>query len=264
MRRVMHDDSYTILQSCINITPLVLDRLKKLFYHTIKDIITYTRSVIGCSFMKISKFLTVILALALALFWLTAAIALPILLRPFYYSQARALELDKATGFDYDTIFEAYDDVMDYLVYGDEFGTGKLGWSEEGKAHFADCKGLFRLDFVVLGLSSVFIIFALPLLRRKEETRAGTGKAAFYAASTVTLLLITLGIWAAADFGAFFTFFHKTLFPGKTNWIFNIITDPIVLILPYEFWMRAGALVLGVCIGGLWLTALLLRSGRKK
>ena len=127
MRRVMHDDSYTISQSCINITPLVLDRLKKLFYHTIKDIITYTRSVIGCSFMKISKFLTVILALALALFWLTAAIALPILLRPCYYSQARALELDKATGFDYETIFEAYDDVMDYLVYGDEFGTGKLG-----------------------------------------------------------------------------------------------------------------------------------------
>ena len=213
--------------------------------------------------MKLSKFFTVILAFALVFFWLSAAIALPIVARPFYYSQARSLELDRLTGWDYEVIFEAYDDVMDYLVYGEEFGTGQLKWSEDGKAHFADCKVLFRLDFIVLGLSSVFIIIALPLLRLKAENRGGVARAGFFAALILTALLVVLGVWAALDFGGFFTFFHQTLFPGKTNWVFNIITDPIVLILPYEFWMRAGLLIIGVCLGGLWLTALLLRSGCK-
>lgn len=211
--------------------------------------------------MKAQRLISFLVALALALFWLSAAIALPILARPFYYRQARTLELDRATGWSFDVIFEAYDQVMDYLVYGGDFGTGQLSWSEEGKAHFADCRVLFRLDFAVLGLSAAFIAVALPLCRKH---RLPLGRASLFAALVPTLALAVFGGWAAMDFGGFFTFFHKLLFPGKTNWVFDIRADQIVLILPYEFWMRAGILVLGTALGGLWLTALGMRLGKGK
>ena len=53
------------------------------------------------------------------------------------------MELESETGYSHEVIKEAFDDVMDYLVFGDEFKTGQLEYSEEGKAHFEDCKKLF-------------------------------------------------------------------------------------------------------------------------
>ena len=105
--------------------------------------------------MKPSKSLSILLSLALAVFSLSAAIAFPILCRPFYYRQIGALGLPEATGWNEQTIRGAYDEVMDYLVYGAPFGTGELRSSDDGQAHFADCRTLFRLDFVLLGVSTV-------------------------------------------------------------------------------------------------------------
>ena len=73
-----------------------------------------------------SKLLTVFTSLCLSLILLTAAIAVPILCRPFYYSQIRALELVKTSGFSEGVIRGAFDQVMDYLVFNRPFGTGEL------------------------------------------------------------------------------------------------------------------------------------------
>ena len=108
--------------------------------------------------MKLSKSLSVLLSLSLALFFLTAAIAFPILFRPFYYFQADALNLPEQLGLEESVIHEAYDEVMDYLVYGAPFGTGELRWSAEGQAHFADCRVLFRLDFLLLAISAILLV----------------------------------------------------------------------------------------------------------
>ena len=85
-----------------------------------------------------SKFFSVLTAAALALFLVTGSVAVPILCRGFYYSQAEALELAEETGFSPEVIRGAFDQVMDYLVKGKPFGTGELNWSESGLCHFAD------------------------------------------------------------------------------------------------------------------------------
>ena len=112
--------------------------------------------------MRPSKPLSILLSLALALFFLSVAIAVPILCRPFYYRQIDALDLPEATGWSEQTIRGAYDEVMDYLVCGAPFGTGELRWSESGQAHFADCRTLFRLDFVLLGVSAAVLAVLVP------------------------------------------------------------------------------------------------------
>ena len=211
--------------------------------------------------MKASKALSVLLSLCLMVFWLSAAVALPILCRPLYYAQIDALSLPTQTGWDKTVIRAAYDEVMDYLVGGAPFGTGALKWSESGKSHFADCRRLFRLDFALLGLSAVVLAVCGLLCRRKRLSphRFCGRSPAFWAAAVLTALFALAAVWAAIDFGSLFTAFHRVAFPGKSNWIFDARTDEIILILPEAFWARMGALVLAVSLGGAWLTAFVCR-----
>ncbi|MFR1052691.1 MAG: TIGR01906 family membrane protein [Lachnospirales bacterium] len=202
--------------------------------------------------MRPSKFLSALCSLLLALFLLTAAIAVPILCRPLYYAQIDALDLTENTGWDEKTIRGAYDQVMDYLVGNAPFGTGKLKWSENGRAHFADCRVLFRLDFALLGVSAagLLLLGALRWGKRISLHRFCGRSPAFWALVGMTAVLLALLCWALVDFESLFTAFHTVFFPGKSNWIFDWQTDEIILILPEAFWARCGAVVAALAFGG--------------
>lgn len=203
--------------------------------------------------------LSILFALALFCFILTFSIGLPIYCRPFYYVQIDALELVEYSGFSKAEIREAYDQVLDYLTLpGREFGTGVMAHSEEGAAHFADCKVLFDLNAVVL-LTSGLCLLVLLVLRRAGKTGAyclGRHSAAFYAGLAAVVIPVVIGGLAALDFDRAFVIFHSIFFPGKDNWIFDWRTDEIILVLPQEFFMYCailiGASVL-LCSGALLL-----------
>ena len=199
-----------------------------------------------------SKIFSLLTSVALALFLVTGSVAVPILCRGFYYAQIQALDLPGETGFSPELIRGAFDEVMDYLVKDAPFGTGALRWSESGRAHFADCRVLFQLDFRVLEVSAALLaaILILTLAGKLRLHRfAGRGPCfwAFVGMGTAVLLL---GIWAVIDFTSLFTAFHTLFFPGKTNWVFDYRLDEIILILPEAFWARAAALVAGLAFGG--------------
>lgn len=207
---------------------------------------------------KDSKFLSVLTSLLLAVALITGAVAVPILWRGFYYGQIDSLALPAQTGFSPDIIREAFDEVMDYLVFDGEFGTGALRWSESGMAHFADCKVLFRVDFLVLALSLVMLgLVALLCRLGKKRLHPFLGRGPCFWAFTGMLAVLGLfGIWALLDFDSLFTVFHLVFFPGKTNWTFDPRLDQIILILPEAFWARAAALVAGLALGGGLLLAI--------
>ncbi len=198
-----------------------------------------------------SKVISATAVVVLVLFFLTLSLAVPILWRGFYYGQIDSLQLVEQTGYNRDTIVEAYDGIMDYLVFRGPYSTGQLPSSAEGEAHFADCRVLFQLDFVVLGVSAVLLAVLIVWCKVKYTYMprlAGKG-VCFWAFITITVLFVVVVLWAVVDFYSLFTVFHMTFFPGKTNWVFDIHTDPIVLILPEQFWMTAGALVVGLMFG---------------
>ena len=106
-----------------------------------------------------NKFLTALLCIALVILTLCISIALPIYVRTFYYMQIEDLGLPEVTGYSGEEIKVAYDQVLDYLTLpGKEFGTGVFSHSEEGAAHFADCKVLFRFHAWVLFLSLTVVL----------------------------------------------------------------------------------------------------------
>lgn len=206
----------------------------------------------GIPMKKPSQFFSALTSVLLALFLLTGAIAVPILYRPFYYSQAEALELSAQTGYSQETIRGAFDEVMDFLVKDEPFGTGALRWSESGREHFVDCQRLFWLDFHVLEITAALLAAILILVAAKKLTlhRFGGRGPCFWALVGMGAAVLILGLWALADFTSLFTAFHTAFFPGKTNWIFDYRTDEIILILPEAFWARAAALVAGLAFGG--------------
>lgn len=207
---------------------------------------------------KGSKFFSILTSVALGLFLITGAVAVPILWRGFYYGQIDALSLPARTGFSPEIIRGAFDQVMDYLVKDAPFGTGALKWSDSGMAHFADCRGLFRLDFLVLEISAALLLAVFILVVTKKLTlyRFGGRGPCFWAFVGMAGILLILGLWGIFNFESLFTVFHRIFFPGKENWLFDYRYDQIILILPEEFWARTAALIAGLAFGvGAVLTA---------
>ena len=114
-----------------------------------------------------NKLVKIFLGVAVALFIITFAIAVPILWRDFYFLNVKWLDIEKESGYTETQIRDAYNEVMDFLVLGEDFGTGELPYSEDGKSHFEDVRALFVLDFVVLGVSALYIIAVYVLAKLK-------------------------------------------------------------------------------------------------
>lgn len=198
--------------------------------------------------MKSSRILSALFALCLILFILTAAIALPIYIRPFYYLHIEAMGLPEYAGVSAAQIREGYDAILDYLTLPDRpFSAGVFPFSAEGEAHFADCKVLFDLNRnVLLGSGAGLAVLALlRLMKKTGPYRLGKRSAAFWASILALVLPLVVGALAALDFGRAFVIFHSLFFPGKTNWLFDWRTDPIILVLPQDFFMHCAMLIGG-------------------
>lgn len=191
-----------------------------------------------------TKLLSVLCAVCVVFFLLTAAIGLPIYIRPFYYAHIEAFDLPARSGYTAEEIRAAYDEVLDYLTLpGKEFSTGVLPHSVEGKAHFEDCKVLFDLNASIL-LSSGLVLAVLFFMRKKwGPYRIGKHSAPFWAAVLSVTAPIMIGCLAALDFDRAFVIFHSIFFPGKTNWVFDWYEDPIIRVLPQEFFMDCAILI---------------------
>lgn len=201
--------------------------------------------------MKPSKLLSLFTGVFTALLVLSASIAVPLLCRPFYYAHIEALNLDGYTGLSVEQIREAFDQVMDYcLGLRPDFAAGVLPFSESGASHFADVRVLFLLNLWVAGLSLAALLVLFVLSRRKKLTPApllGHGPG-FWAAIGLGGLFLIVGGLAATNFERAFVVFHSLFFPGKTNWLFDWRTDPIILLLPEDFFRNCAILILALLI----------------
>lgn len=217
--------------------------------------------------MKQSKPLTILMSLLTALLVLTGSVAVPLLCRPFYYAHIEVFDLTKY-GVTVEQIKTAYDQMMDFcLGLRPDFAVGELAFSQSGMEHFADVKKLFLLDLWVLGLSLAALAIVLLVSRKKKISSApilnhGPG---FWGAVGLAGTFVVIGALAALDFDRAFVIFHSVFFPGKTNWIFDWRTDPIILLLPQDFFMNCAILILALVL--VWCAALIaadIWAGRKR
>ena len=107
--------------------------------------------------------------------------------------------------------------------------------SASGIHHFAVVKGLFHLSQGVALLTlPIFYLFwkqviqkgFLPLYRR-----------GLLIILSLPLVLGLVGVFIG--FEQFFTLFHQILFVGDDTWLFDPAKDPVILILPENFFLHA-------------------------
>ncbi len=215
-----------------------------------------------------SRLASLIYAVLTALLLLSGAVAVPLLCRPFYYAHIAALDLPSLTGLTAQQIRQAFDQVMDFcLGLRPDFAAGVLPFSPSGASHFADVKVLFLLDLKILIctvplLLLCFLVCRLRNLRPAPLLGHGPG---FWAAVGLGTTFLVIGGLAALDFDRAFVLFHSIFFPGKTNWIFDWTTDPVILILPEEFFRNCALLILGLIV--FWCAVLIaadLLAGRRR
>lgn len=216
--------------------------------------------------MKQSKTLAIGLIICTALFILTASIAAPILIRGFYYIQIKPLGIMESTGLSMGQIRQAYDEMMDFCMSRTPvFSTGELAWSEWGRSHFVDVRGLFSLNMWVLFISGA-LLTAWAIIKRKAQMgpqRLAGRSIGFWAGSGLLSVFVLIGALGSIDFNTTFTIFHKIFFPGKDNWMFDPFDDPIILFMPQRFFMHCAILI---CASILVISAIFIVIGiiRKK
>ncbi len=202
--------------------------------------------------MKRSRLLDWLLSVNWMAFILSFSIAVPLLFRPFYYWHIDAMRLPEYSGFTKSEIIQAYDEMMDFCVYGKEFSTGVMKYSESGKSHFADVAVLFRLDFIVLAISMVGLAVGLILKKKGIVPDYRLYSPRFKGAVLLLASTVVIGFLCSLDFDRAFVTFHHIFFPGKTNWIFSPQEDEIINVLPEDFFrncaMLIGGIMLAMCI----------------
>ena len=212
-----------------------------------------------------AKVFSVLQSLATALCVLTGSIALPLLVRPFYYLHIGPLGLEAASGLTAAQIRQAYGQMMDYcLGLRGTFAVGVLPFSPEGAAHFADVRMLFLLDLFVLALSAAALLLLGLYCRHKavELHRFRGHGPEFWGCVGLGTAFLVIGGLAATDFDRAFTIFHALFFPGKDNWLFDPRLDPVIEILPQAFFRNCGLLILAALLVS--CTVLILRDRRQK
>lgn len=201
-------------------------------------------------------------------FWLLSlAILLTIYLAWVLYPlENHWLHLAKLRGLTNHQLLYNFHQLMSYLTlpWVAELKMADFPSSAEGLAHFRDVKHLFHLDQLV------FLIGLLPswfYFKRQLRTKSLWLASRFFA--VLAILPVLLGLVAfLIGFDQFFTLFHQLLFPGATNWLFNPYTDPIIWVLPEDYFLHCFILFFVlyeiIMLGCLWLSRRSWRAYRKK
>lgn len=181
----------------------------------------------------------ILTSLCLALFIISAAVTITLNFRPLYYHDISALKIEETSGFSKKVIKDNYDELIDYNQF---FRSGKLKltmpMSKEGRIHFAEVKRIFVCVEI---LCIVTLILSCFLIKRQI---AGRNFDFLKSASIMTVLLPSVvGILCAVNWDSAFILFHKIMFRND-YWLFDEATDPVIMILPDEFFLHCAVMII--------------------
>ena len=120
--------------------------------------------------------------------------------------------------------------------------------------HMADCRELIRLAGTLRWLSggAALVLAGAGVLNRKKRKAFAKGMLTGLAA--IGILVSGIVVWAMADFGGFFTAFHRIAFTND-GWLLNPRTDLLIRLMPENFFVSLGAKL------ALWMIAAAVAAG---
>ena len=186
------------------------------------------------------------LALVLTLAIIGCSVVGTLAYKPLYYHDMKALRIAEYSGYSEMEIRENYDALIDYnMAWEDgELLFPSLPMSETGKIHFEEVKEIFD-SFKYLAVTCGLLgVAGIVFMAKKKEYR--------YLKMTAIIscgLPVVLGILVGLFWDRVFVIFHE-LFFNNDYWIFDYRTDPIILLLPDEFFLHCALLIFGGVLSG--------------
>ncbi len=202
----------------------------------------------------------IILSIFDTLFIISIAVIFTINFRPLYYADINILDIPKSSGFSKETILSNYNALIDYCspFYKGELKFPSLNMSESGRIHFEETKDIFSIFYVIAlicGIITLFNIMDKILYRQFKFLRM------ISITSVVIPLVVALAI--LVNFDQTFVIFHK-LFFNNDYWIFDPVLDPVINILPEEFFMHCALLIVFIVLLISFLISVVYRRFKKE
>lgn len=193
--------------------------------------------------MRKEKILTVgnlIFSLLLMLLFISFAVVVTLNFRQLYYFDMDYLDIPAYSGLEEDVIRENYDMLIDYnsMFYEGKLEFPSLIMSESGRIHFQEVKNIFEgLQYLLIGDFLVCAVLLAVFIRGKSF-------AFLKLAGIITIVVpVLLGGLIALNWDWVFVTFHHLAF-NNDYWIFDPATDPVISILPDEFFMHCALMIL--------------------
>lgn len=167
--------------------------------------------------------------ITLAFFLLTTAITVTIFASYLLFAiDIKYYQLNLVVDLKDSTIMKNYAEMMDYLInpFNWQWHLSDFASSAAGRLHFLDCKKLFLWNFGVFILSGA-------LVARFHKVRAKFNKIFLW----IGIFGIVLAILMLLNFDQFFVIFHEVLF-RNSDWLFDPNKDPVINILPEDFFTQ--------------------------
>lgn len=205
---------------------------------------------------KNHKLLQIMFSISLSLFIISSAVKLTLLFKPLYYFDIQYLNIVENTGYSKEDIIKNYNYVINYLLnpLSKEFKLPSIEYSKYGQIHFKDVKRIFTSIDILLIVTGLFNIISFILNFKNKNIN--------FLKQTYSILIflpiILLSVFAV-DFDSSFTIFHKIFFRND-YWKFDPELDPIINILPQEFFLHSALLIVSL----IFLSILILRIAYKK
>jgi len=188
------------------------------------------------------KLITIILSLALSIFLLSLAVKGTLAFRQLYFYDLDHLNIARDYGMKKEEIMKNYNILIDYI---EDKKIAKLSMpsfkmSREGEIHFKEVKDIFMKFNTLMYVCGVLGLIGIIYMTKIKNFL-------FLKFSSIMLIVIpvVLSIPFAINFDRSFTAFHKLFFTND-YWEFDPVRDPIINVLPQEFFFHCAVMILAL------------------
>lgn len=209
----------------------------------------------------LNKFIEIILAISISLCIISLAVKVTLNFRALYYFDINHLKLESFTNINRDEIKENYDILINYLTNNDvsKLKFKSFPMSKPGEIHFEEVKAIFiKMNYLI------YICIALTVIGLYNCFKLKSFKFLKFSSIILICLPIVLAIPFAINFDKTFTIFHKIAF-SNDYWLFDPALDPVINILPEDFFLHCAIMILLIIfITSLLLFLVYVKSSKKK
>lgn len=184
----------------------------------------------------------IIAAVFAAIGVLCISVTITVMFRPLYYFDIDYLDIPQMSGMSETVIRANYDVLIDYNLLGgpSELNFPDLIMSQQGRIHFEEVKDIF-IFMQIFSIAAVILLVLWIVAWVKKKSLSF--KWMKFTGIVIAIIASTCGCTLIIDWDWAFTAMH-TIFFRNDYWIFDATTDPVIRILPEEFFMHCGIMII--------------------